>query len=164
MSTSATQWLPQSDRDSQLVSPHESTHVMTTWPRPRRLGRIAVTAIIVLAVQGGIFWQLHRSSAAKRRQVAVEMHAFELRAQALRSDMEALQGKLGHTQGEIHRLHASPAPSASAPRPAAPALGRPPAQTGKPRPPRPPRPPSEVTVKPSPIVLSPGCANTPLGC
>ncbi|HWN69628.1 MAG TPA: hypothetical protein VNM90_18430 [Haliangium sp.] len=140
---------------------HESTLVNTTWPRPRRFGRILMTVIIMLAVQGGIFWQLHRSFAAKRRQVAMEMQDFETRAQALRSNMEALQGRLGEAQGKFERLQALPAPSAPPSRPAAPVVGRPLAQSTRPRPPRPP---AHPAPRPAPIVLDPGCAKTPLGC
>jgi hypothetical protein len=163
MSTSATHWPPQQDRDSLFVSPHEPIHAVTTLPRPRLLGRVAVTAIIVLAVQGGIFWQLHRSSAAKRRQVAVEMNDFEMRAHTLRSEMEALQGRLGQTQGEIDRLRARAVPSTPVSKPAVTGR-RPPAASGKPKPPKPAQPPGEPASRPAPIVLSPGCANTPLGC
>jgi hypothetical protein len=163
MSTTATDWSRHQDRDSLFVSPRESTAVITTWRQPRRFGRIAVTVIIMLAVQGGIFWQLHRASALERQQVAAEMHDFQRRAQALRGEMEALQGRIGRTQSEIERLRAraGQAPPAPALQPAAPAASRPPAQA-RPRPPRPIRP-SDVT-RPSPIVLDPGCADTPLGC
>jgi hypothetical protein len=165
MSTSAMNFPPR-DRDSLFVSPCEPTHVITAWRRPHRFGRIAMMAIIMLAVQGGIFWQLHRSSAAKRQQVAAEMHDFQMRAQALRGEMEALQGRIGRTHDEIERLQADArqASSALTPKPAAPAVSRPPVQA-RPRPLRASRPsqPSDVT-RPSPIVLDPGCANTPLGC
>ena len=161
MSTSASNFPPR-DRDSLFVSPREPTHVITTWRRPHRFGRIAMMAIIMLAVQGGIFWQLHRSSAAKRQQVAAEMQDFQMRAQALRGEMEALQDRLGRTHDEIERLQADARQaSALAPKPAAPATSRPSVQA-RPRPLRPSRP-SNVT-RPSPIVLDPGCANTPLGC
>lgn len=162
MSTSASNF-PRRDRDSLFVSSCESTHVITTWRRPHRFGRIAMMAIIMLAVQGGIFWQLHRSAAAKRQQVAAEMHDFQMRAQALRGEMEALQGRLGRTHDQIERLQADArqASSALAPKPAAPAAGRPTVQA-RPQPSRPSRP-SSVT-RPSPIVLDPGCASTPLGC
>lgn len=162
MSTSATNF-PPGDRDSLFVSPCEPTHVITTWRRPHRFGRVAMMAIIMLAVQGGIFWQLHRSSAAKRQQVAAEMHEFQMRAQALRGEMEVLQGRLGRTHDQIERLQADAreASAALAPKPAAPAASRPTVQA-RPRPSQPSRP-GGVT-RPSPIVLDPGCANTPLGC
>jgi hypothetical protein len=160
MSTNASHWPPPQDRDSLFVSPY--VPVPATLPRPRLLGRVAVTVIIALAVQGGVFWQLHRSAAAKRQQVALEMRDFEQRAQELRAQMEALQGRLGRTQGEIERLHEHAA-THPAPRPAS-ASQRPSTTTVKPRPQQPARPASAPAARPAPIVLSPGCASTPLGC
>jgi uncharacterized protein HemX len=160
MSTNASQWPPR-DRDSLFVSPHEP--VRASLPRPRLLGRVAVTVIIALAVQGGVFWQLHRSAAAKRHQVALEMQDFEQRAQELRAQMAALQGRLGQAQGEIELLHEHAVSPGPAPRPAS-ASQRPQAATVKPRPQQSARPPSAPATRPAPIVLSPGCADTPLGC
>src|SRR5690606_4122514 len=129
-------WPPRPPSESLFVSPHEPMHDVSIAPRPRLLGRIAVVAIIVLAVQGGVFWQLQRSAADKRRQVAAEMHDFETRAGALRAGMAVLQSKIGATRSEIERLRTQPAPAPVAAPPAAEPsrpVGRPPAQA-RPRP------------------------------
>lgn len=166
MSTNASHWPPQQDRDSLFVPPYEPAHA--TVRRPRLFGRVAVTVIIALAVQGGVFWQLHRSAAAKRQQVALEMRDFEQRAQELRAQMAALQGRLGQAQGEMERLHEHAVPSLPAKGPAS--ASQRPSATAKPKPRPAARPASAQPAqpaqpaRPAPIVLSPGCANTPLGC
>jgi hypothetical protein len=165
-------WPPQQDQDSLFVSPREPDQVVTMSSRPRLLGRVAVTAILVLAVQGGVFWQLHRSSAAKRQQVAVEMQDFEARAQVLRSEMAALQGRLGQAQGALDQLQAVPAATVSTsaavtgtrPVAAHSPIASKPARPSSAQATRPARPSSAQATRPAAIVLSPGCTSTPLGC
>ena len=142
------------------LSPDELRHVHRLRPRGlRRLGRVVLTVVTVLALQAGIVWQLHRSAAARRDQVAMEMRDFELRAQALRTEMSTLQDRIGQTREQIGALHASSAPPAQ-PRVESRPGNRPARPGSKPAPARPQR--SRPT--PAPIVLTPGCADTPLGC
>jgi hypothetical protein len=151
------------DQDSLFSTPLEPGPVLA--PRPRRLGRVAVIAILVLVAQGSVFWHLHRASAARRRQVESDMQAFEMRAHALRTEMKGLQAQLGQTQGRIDQLHAS---AASRPRTAQDTTttsARPSARPAKPRPPRATREePRTVSARPAPIILRPGCTSQPLGC
>jgi hypothetical protein len=119
-------------------------------------------AVIALALLGGVVWQSHRSAEARRAQVAMEMRDFEERTQALRAEMSTLQDRIGQTRDQLGDLQARAvlpvqprAPRAGA-RPAAP-VRRPAA--ARPQPLQQSRP-----ARPAPIVLTPGCADTPLGC
>lgn len=167
MSTSAMNWPPRPDEDSLFVSPRAPDQAVTSQ-RPRLLGRVAVMAMLVLAVQGGIFWQLHRSSAAKRQQVALEMQDFEMRAQALRSEMAALQGRLGQARGEIDQFQATRSITGATPSITG-AGGVTPSKPARPtsareRPSKPGQASVQAATRPAPIVLSARCTSTPLGC
>lgn len=156
-----------SSGDADSASPDEQHHVLGHRARaPRRLGRIVLIAIIAVSALGGITWQLHRSTQARRAELAMEMRAFEQRTQALRAEMSTLQDRIAQTRDQLGNLHvraaqpaqpAQPAQSHGA-RPAAP-VRRPAA--ARPRPSQQARP---ARPTPAPIVLTPGCADTPLGC
>jgi len=123
-------------------------------------------AVIALAMVGGIVWQSHRSAEARRDQVAMEMRDFEMRTQALRAEMSTLHDRIGQTREQLGDLQARavlPAQPRVGPRagnrPAA-AVHRPAA--ARPQPPQHSRP--SRPAPPTQIVLTPGCADTPLGC
>lgn len=161
-SSRVTDFSSSSDEESVTLSPDELRHLRGHHPgEPRRLGRVVLMVIIALAMQAGIVWQLHRSAAARRDQVAMEMRDFEQRAQALRAEMTTLQDRIGQTREQLGTLDARSAPAqASEPR-AEPRPGSRPARPGKPAAarPQPSRP-----APPAQIVLTPGCTSTPLGC
>lgn len=146
------------DEESASLSPDELRHLPGPGA-PRRLGRVVLTVIIVLAMQAGIVWQLHRSAAARRDQLAMEMRDFAMRAQALRAEMSTLEDRIGQTREQLGTLQARPAPPAQ-PRVEPGAGNRPARPGGKPTAARP----QPSRPAPAPIVLTPGCADTPLGC
>lgn len=115
-------------------------------------------AVIALAMVGGIVWQSHRAAEARRDQIAMETRDFELRTQALRAEMSTLQDRIGQTREQLGDLQARsvlPAHPRVEPRARKPPAARPqPPQQSRPARPAP----------PTRIVLTPGCANTPLGC
>lgn len=153
-STRVTYFPSSGDEDS--ASPDEQRHLSGHLPAaPRRLGRVALMAVIALAMVGGIVWQSHRAAEARRDQIAMETRDFELRTQALRAEMSTLQDRIGQTREQLGDLQARsvlPAQPRVEPRARKPPAARPqPLQQSRP-------------TRPAPIVLTPGCANTPLGC
>lgn len=156
------------DEESVTLSPDELRHLHGRHPgEPRRIGRVVLMVIIALAMQAGIVWQLHRSAAARRDQVAMEMRDFEQRAQALRAEMSTLQDRIGQTREQLGTLDARSAPG-QAPGPGVePRIesrpGNRPARPGKPATARP-QPSRRQPAPPAQIVLTPACRDTPLGC
>ena len=120
-------------------------------------------AVIALAMVGGIVWQSHRAAEARRDQIAMETRDFELRTQALRAEMSTLHDRIGQTREQLGDLQARavlPAQPRVEPR----AGDRPAASVRKPAAARPQPLQQSRPTRPAPIVLTPGCADTPLGC
>jgi hypothetical protein len=141
-----------------FLSPDELHHLSGHQPGPRRrIGRVVLMVVTALVMQAGIVWQLHRSAATRRAEVAMEMRDFEVRTQALRAEMTTLQDRIGQTREQLGALHARSTPPAPQ-RPASHPATRPARPGNKPTAGRP------QPARPAPIVLTPACRDTPLGC